>query len=297
LKLIRAATPPSIEIDCEVKGGIGEILADPTQIHQIVMNLCTNACHAMSANGGKLHLTVDRAIGHEFQSDGASGWNGDFVRLTVADTGHGIPRELMGKIFDPFFTTKEIGEGTGLGLSVVHSIVSDLEGHIQIRSIEREGTTVEILLPISRQDAGHNAIISEKIYYGNGELVIWLDDEEPLVTIGCHILKSLGYQPKGFSCPEECLKALRDDPHAFRLIFTDFNMPKMNGLVLAKKIREINSDIPIILCSGFSEEVTADNAKDKGLQDYLMKPARKHDIAMAAHKALQAGACNSSSVA
>ncbi|MGE4403741.1 MAG: ATP-binding protein [Desulfobulbus sp.] len=286
MKLIRAATSSSISIELDLKQDVGQIMADPTQIHQIVMNICTNACHAMALKGGKLRVAIERVHLDEQEAQVFHVQPGDFVRLIISDTGSGIPPELRQRIFEPFFTTKEVGKGTGLGLSVVHSIVSDLSGNIHVESEIGQGTAFTIHLPISLQPSTKKAIISENILYGNGEHLIWVDDEEPLVTMGCQILTSLGYQATGFVDPEQCLETVLQHSDRYQLIVSDYNMPKLNGLALLENIRSRGIEIPFILCSGFSEEITSENARQKGLHQYLMKPVRKYDIALAVYKTL-----------
>ncbi len=286
MKLIQAATSSSISIHLDLKENVGQIMANPTQIHQIVMNICTNACHAMAANGGKLSLIVKRVELNKEEARAFQIQPGTFVRLTFSDTGEGIPDAVQQRIFEPFYTTKEVGKGTGLGLSLVHSIVTDLAGSIHVDSKIGQGTTFTIHLPISQQQETQQAIISEKILYGNNEHIIWLDDEAPLMTMGCRILTSLGYQATGFTDPEQCLAEIVRHPDWFQLIISDYNMPKLNGLALLREIRARGINLPMILCSGFSEEISLENARQKGLQHYLMKPVRKYDIALNVHKAL-----------
>nr|WP_320009485.1 ATP-binding protein [uncultured Desulfobulbus sp.] len=287
IKLIRAATSSSISIELDLKQDVGQIMADPTQIHQIVMNLCTNACHAMALKGGQLRLAIERVHLNEQEARAIHVQSGDFIRLTISDTGSGIPSEIQQRIFEPFFTTKQVGKGTGLGLSVVHSIVTDLSGSIQVESEVDRGATFTIHLPISVQPRTKKAVISENILYGKGEHLLWLDDEEPLVTMGCQMLTSLGYSATGFTDPERCLQDVLEHPNRYQLIISDYNMPKLNGLALLDAIRSQGINIPFILCSGFSEEITPETAREKGLHQQLMKPVRKYDIALNVYQALR----------
>ncbi|MBM9612876.1 PAS domain S-box protein [Desulfobulbus rhabdoformis] len=287
IKLIRAATSSSISIQLDLKQDVGQIMADPTQIHQIVMNLCTNACHAMALKGGQLRLAIERVHLNEQEALAFRVQSGDFIRFTISDTGSGISPEIQQRIFEPFFTTKEVGKGTGLGLSVVHSIVNDLSGNIHMESEVDRGTTFTIHLPISLQPSTKKAVISEKILYGNGEHLIWVDDEEPLVSMGCQMLSSLGYKTTGFTDPEQCLQAVLEYPDRYQLIISDYNMPKLNGLDLLEAIRSQKINIPFILCSGFSEGITPESAREKGLHQHLMKPVRKYDIALSVYQALR----------
>ncbi|MGD9946938.1 MAG: ATP-binding protein [Desulfobulbus sp.] len=286
MKLIRAATSSSIAIELDLKQEVGQIMADPTQIHQIVMNICTNACYAMAREGGTLRLAIERVPLDEQEAFALHVQSGDFVRLTISDTGPGMQPDVMRRIFEPFFTTKEIGKGTGLGLSVVHAIVTDLSGDIHVESEAGQGTTFIIHLPITQQLTAPQAVISENILYGNSEHLIWVDDEEPLMTMGCQILTSLGYKATGFTDPVQCLDELRRNHRQYQLIISDFNMPKLNGLALLEQTRAMGIAIPFVLCSGFSEEITTENAQEKGLHQYLMKPVRKYDVALAVYTAL-----------
>lgn len=286
LKLIRAAMSSSISIDLTIAKDIGMVMADPTQIHQIIMNLCTNSCHAMGQNGGRLQISIERVPFTLEQAQRLQLLPGDFVRVVVQDTGSGIQKEQLEKIFEPFFTTKEVGKGTGLGLSVVHSIIQDLAGIIRVESSVGEGSLFEILLPITHKDSDQAEIVVDNLQYGQGEHVIWVDDEKTLVTLGCQILDSLNYKAHGFSDPRKCLAAIREQPKMFRLVISDFNMPKMNGLQLVEQIHNLNPGMPVILCSGYSESINCDNSRDHGVNLFLMKPVRKFDIATAISKVL-----------
>lgn len=286
LKLIRAAMSSSISIDLTIAKDIGMVMADPTQIHQIVMNLCTNSCHAMEQNGGRLQISIERVSFTLEQAQRLQLPSGDFVRLLIQDTGSGIQKEQLEKIFEPFFTTKEVGKGTGLGLSVVHSIIQDLSGSIRVESSVGEGSLFEILLPITHQDSDQVEFVVDNLQYGQGEHVIWVDDEKTLVTLGCQILDSLNYKTHGFTDPLKCLEAIREQPNMFSLVISDFNMPKMNGLQLVEQIRGLNPGLPIILCSGYSETINCNNFREHGVNLFLMKPVRKFDIATAIRKVL-----------
>lgn len=286
VKLLRSAISSSITINISLQDDVGEVVADPTQIHQIIMNLCTNSCHAMLPVGGALDISIQKMSIETKKAVKLNVQPGEFVCLAVSDTGSGISDEIMARMFDPFFTTKEIGRGTGLGLSVVHSIIKDLEGEIEVESKQDVGTVFRIYLPITEAKEEAQPIIAEQLFHGSGECVAWIDDEKPLVAMGCQMLKSLGYSAVGFTDPEEFLGAVADSPTTYKVIISDLNMPLVNGLDLFERLKMINSTIPFILCTGFSEDVNPRNAKEKGLDSFLMKPVRKYDIALAVYTAL-----------
>lgn len=286
VKLLRSAISSSITINISLQDDVGEVVADPTQIHQIIMNLCTNSCHAMLPAGGVLGISIQKMSIETAEAIKLNVQPGKFVCLSVSDTGGGISDEIMDRIFDPFFTTKEIGKGTGLGLSVVHSIIKDLKGEIEVDSKQNVGTTFKIYLPMTEAKEEAQPIIAEQLFHGSGECVAWIDDEKPLVAMGCQMLKSLGYSPIGFTDPEELLEAVTDSPATYKVIISDLNMPLVNGLDLFERLKVISSTIPFILCTGFSEDVNSRNAKERGLDSFLMKPVRKYDIALAVYTAL-----------
>jgi len=240
----------------------------------------------MGGNGGRLQITIERVQLSAEEAGKLQVQAGDFVRLAVRDSGCGIPEEQLARIFEPFFTTKEVGKGTGLGLSVVHSIVKDLAGSIRVESRLEQGTLIEIHMPITHQATEQTEVIADNMPSGQGEHIIWVDDEASLVTLGCQILESMHYQAHGFTDPLDCLAAVKGNPAMFSLVVADYNMPKMNGLSLTGKIHQLNPELPIIICSGFSETITAENAREHGLHQFLMKPVRKFDIAAAIDKAL-----------
>lgn len=287
IKLLRSATSTTIKFKTDIEENTGRIMADPTQIHQVIMNLCTNSCYAMSPAGGTLSVFFKKEQLADKQAESMGVAAGLYGCLTVSDTGCGMKKELVGKIFDPFFTTKEIGKGTGLGLSLVHSIVTDLGGAISVESKEGEGTTFAIFLPLS-EDRVEEIIpaISDSVFMGNGEKVAWVDDEKPLVSLGCKMLENLGYDALGYVDSKEFFEEFKQAPQHFDMIISDFNMPKMNGLELFQEIRKINRAVPFVMCSGYSEQINETNARDLGLSAYLSKPVSKSDVALAVYAAL-----------
>ena len=272
LKLMRSSLPTTIEISQDISAKCGTILADPTQIHQVVINLCTNAGYAMGDKGGK--LTVNLA-GVEIDTDFAANegiQHGSYVRLTVADTGCGMEAEVMERIFDPFFTTKPIGKGTGMGLSAVHGIVEEYGGKINVSSKHGKGTKFNIFLPVVKS----TPVLIEDTLTGSTPKgvgrILFVDDEEGIVNMSQKMLKRLGYDVVGETSSIIALAIFRTYPNSFDIVITDQTMPKMTGDVLAREILRIRPDIPIILCTGFSETFSPGKVKELGISDHLLKP-------------------------
>jgi PAS domain S-box-containing protein len=286
LKLLRASLPANIEIRNNVKSNQGSVMADQTQIHQIMMNLCTNALHAMGKNGGFLEVIL---VPVEPNTDEAAAYNdlkpGRYLKLTVTDSGCGMDSATIARIFEPYFTTKEIGEGTGLGLSMVHGIVQNHDGKIKVYSEPGAGTSFHILLPCIEVQANKETKTFEPLPVGT-ENVLFVDDEKVLVDIGEQMLKKLGYKVTGRTSPYEALEAFRANPDKFDLVITDMSMPRMSGEILAKDILKIRSDMPVIICTGFSNMFTPENASSMGIKEFLMKPITMHDLSKSIHNVL-----------
>ena len=276
--LIRATIPSTIRIKVDIPGEPGSILGDPTQMQQVLMNLCTNAAFAMRDKGGVLGIgLIDLDLP---PSDGNPHGiaPGHYVKLTVSDTGTGIPSDIMDRIFDPFFTTRKLGEGTGLGLSVVHGIVRQSDGHIIVESEPGGGATFSIYFPKIQEAAKNEGRGNGEIPAGH-ERILFVDDEELLVEMGEEILAGLGYEVTCRTNSREALSLLRENPSRFDLVITDQTMPELAGVELAKEILAIRPDIPIIMCTGFSHIVDAGSAKAAGISAFLMKPLTKKEIA------------------
>jgi PAS domain S-box-containing protein len=285
VKLIRASTPATISVKFDTKSESDLILGDPTQIQQVLMNLCTNAAYAMREKGGSLNIDLsDFSVS---ASDGSpEGMRpGLYVRLIVRDTGTGISPDIMNKIFDPFFTTKKLGEGTGLGLSVVHGIVKHSNGHITAESEPGRGSTFTVYFPKITGEVETAFVIDDELPTGS-ERILLIDDEEPLLEMGEDILAELGYEVTSRMSSREALSLLKDDPTRFDLVITDQTMPEMTGIDLAKETLAIRADIPIIMCTGFSYVVDADKAKAAGIKAFAMKPLTKREIARTVRKVL-----------
>jgi PAS domain S-box-containing protein len=274
LKLLRSSLPSTIEIrqDIAIPPEKGVILADPTQIHQVLMNLCTNAAHAMRDKGGILSVSLSSVEADAYLVSRYPDLKpGPYVRLTVGDTGHGVAPSILERIFDPYFTTKGPGEGTGMGLAVVQGIVKRHGGMITVHSEIGKGTTFHALFPRIEQEIVPEATAAEALPTGS-ERILFIDDEEPLVDLGKGMLESLGYSVTIKTNSLEALETFRARPDAFDLIITDVTMPAMTGIELAKELMAIRPDIPIILCTGFSELINEKQAKEMGIQEFVMKP-------------------------
>jgi PAS domain S-box-containing protein len=280
LKLMRASLPTTVEIRQDVSS-VESVLADPTQIHQVMMNLCTNSAHAMRENGGMLEVRLED-IDHDPQGapDFLKLQAGRYVKLTVRDTGHGIEPAVLDKIFDPFFTTKPQGEGTGLGLSVVHGIVKSHDGGIHIDSRPGEGTIVQVLFPVAHM-ARAPEVESSRALPGGRERILFVDDEPTLSMLGKQSLERLGYEVTAATSSTEALRLfrerMRDNP--FHLVVTDMTMPHMTGIELTREMARVNSDIRVILCTGFSERIDAEDVSEEGIKGFLMKPVLLKDLA------------------
>ncbi|MCX5855515.1 MAG: PAS domain S-box protein [Deltaproteobacteria bacterium] len=286
LKLLRSSLPATIKINQSITATSAMVLADSTQIHQVVINLCTNASHAMRETGGELNIKLDHERVDSGKTHHPLGLSaGDYARLTVSDTGHGIDASIMDRIFDPFFTTKGPGEGTGLGLSVVYGIVRDHSGVINVASEPGKGTTVSVYLPLVETVELIQKSKPELIA-GGSERILFIDDEPALVEVGSIMLTSLGYYVTSKTSSIEALEVFRVRPYDFDLVITDMTMPNMTGIELAQKIMRTRPGIPIILCTGFSETITPEKAKTLGLREFIMKPIIKIQIAEAIRRVL-----------
>ena len=285
LKLLRSSLPVTIEIRENIQSD-SLVMADPAQIHQVLMNLCTNAGHAMQEKGGILKIDLaDVRLDSEFASKHPGIKPGTFLRLTLSDTGHGMPPDIMDRIFDPFFTTKEKGEGTGLGLAVVHGIVNSLKGIITAYSDPEKGTTFNIFLPVMEREAMREKSVEKSLLTGT-ERILFIDDEPPLLDLGKKILESLGYKVEIRSSAVEALELFKAHPERFDLVITDMTMPKMTGEQLSEQMMAVRPDIPVILCTGFSAKMDEKKARAMGLRAFVFKPILKRDIAEAIRKVL-----------
>jgi PAS domain S-box-containing protein len=285
LKLLRSSIPTSTEIRQNIPTDIDTILADPTQINQVLINLCTNADHAMPDGGIIKVILKNVELGENATAQYHNLNPGRYVNLIVSDTGHGIPKEEIDRIFDPYFTTKEVGKGTGMGLAVVHGIVKGHNGLITVESELEKGTTFSMFFPVVEKEAVVETESDEDLPAGN-ERILFVDDEESIAKLGHRRLERLGYKLESTTSPIKALALFRSQPDQFDLIITDLTMPKMTGDKLVKEILNIRSDIPIILCTGFSEKIDEKKAKEIGAADYIEKPLDKRDFAFKVRKVL-----------
>jgi len=286
LKFLRASLPSTIDIRGHIETAPGTVFADPTQIHQIIMNLCTNAHHAMRENGGILEVNLRAVhVDEERASSNTELKEGSYVQLTVSDTGHGMDEQIMARIFDPYFTTKEKGVGTGLGLAVVHGIVTKYGGCIEVESTPGKGSKFDLYFPVIQEAELPAPAEKEEMPRGK-ERILFIDDEPPLVEIGQQMLVRLGYEVVTNSNSIDGLNQFLAEPGKFDLVISDMTMPNLTGDVLAKKIMEIDSRVPIILCTGFSERISEEQARSLGISALLMKPLGMHSLAKTVRSAL-----------
>ncbi len=279
LKLLRASLPTTLEMDAIIEP-VGTVMADPTQIHQLIMNLCTNARDAMENVEGTLTVILEPVVmGAEEAVRYPRLTPGNYCKLTVCDTGQGIPSHIMEKIFDPFFTTKGEGRGTGMGLAVVHGIVERIGGAITVDSTPGEGACFIIFLPVIEDRPSAILPASLKVP-GGSERILFVDDEPFQTDLGCQMLGRLGYRVQAFTRSSEALEAFEADPEAVDLVITDMTMPEMTGDELARRIMAIRPDLPIILCTGYSERMTEEAAEALGIRGFAMKPIIIRELAL-----------------
>jgi len=286
LDLLRATLPTTIEIRKDLAKDAGVVNADPTQMHQVIMNLATNAGHAMQKDGGVLEVTLANVelddLSAEKHLDLAAG---SYLRLTVSDTGHGMTAEIMERIFDPYFTTKDTGEGTGLGLSVAHGIVKTHGGTITVYSEPGEGTTFHVYLPLILEEEREKKESEGPLPTGN-ERILFIDDEEILLEIGGQILEQLGYEVVTKRSSVQALELFRAEPDRFDVVVTDMTMPHMTGDKLARQLMKIRPQIPIILCTGHSGLASEEKAEEIGIKAFVMKPLVMRSLAETVRKVL-----------
>jgi PAS domain S-box-containing protein len=286
VKFLRASIPATVEIRQHLIDESCNIMADPTQMHQIIMNLCTNAAQAMKRTGGLLKIelaTIELAQGeiphhHDLKP-------GHYLKLTVSDTGHGIEPALQLRIFDPFFTTKSKEEGTGLGLSVVFGIVKSHGGVITVYSEPGQGASFSVYLPRIIHKEAINGTLSGPVI-GGTERILLVDDEPALVEMGTLMLSPLGYEVTGVTSSREALDLFRAEPERFDLVITDMTLPKMTGLDLSREMLQIRPDLPIVLCSGIRESGTEKQVKSLGIKAYCIKPLTRIELSRVIRKVL-----------
>jgi PAS domain S-box-containing protein len=287
LDFLRASIPSTIAIEPNLEPHLGSVIADATQIQQLVMNLCTNSAHSMAQTGGTLTVSLggktvtETTVGQVGQVE-----PGPYLVLTVRDTGHGIDRDHLDHIFEPFFTTKEQGAGTGMGLAVVHGIVIGHNGAIFIQSEPGQGTQFDIFLPETAARPDNSNFTSPKALPPGSERILLVDDEESLTDVGQKLLESLGYQVTVRNSGLQAFQLLKDDPQRFDLLITDQTMPQMTGAELAQKALELRPDLPVILCTGYSDRISPEQAELLGIRKFLYKPSQLWELAEAVREVL-----------
>lgn len=279
LKLIRSSIPATIVISQNLQPDCGPVKAEPTQIHQIVLNLSTNAYHAMEANGGELKVNLKEIKLGPYDLVNTDMLPGPYACLTVTDTGLGMNKDIVDRIFEPFFTTKEKGKGTGMGLSVVHGIVKAMNGAIKVYSEPGRGTEFRVYLPVIENISEKQSFLVEEPITGGTERILLVDDEEAILTMEKQSLVRLGYHVTSRTGSIEAFEAFHTNPDRFDLVITDMSMPKMPGDKLAVELIKIRPEIPVLLCTGFSEIMTAEKIKSLGIRALLMKPVAIRELA------------------
>jgi PAS domain S-box-containing protein len=286
LKMLRATIPSTVDIREDFSAATDLVLADPTQVSQVLMNLCTNAAHAMRKKGGVLSISLsNRALSDKTGETPPGLSPGEYVILTVSDTGHGIPPEIMGRIFEPYYTTKEAGEGTGMGLAMVDGFVKDHGGIVLVRSKPGEGSAFEVFFPLHHAEAEPEEDEPHPLPKGK-EKILFVDDEKDLADIGKQMLEQLQYE---VTIQTDCLKALalfREAPDRFDLVVTDMTMPHMTGADLALELMTLRPDVPIVLCTGFSEMISGEKAEKMGIRAFVTKPLSLRVLAETVRKVL-----------
>ena len=279
LKLLRASLPATIEIRQDIEKDSGQIMSDPTRIHQVVMNLCTNAFHAMEETGGLLEVSLRKI---NLSSDDLTDLNiasGQYVCLKVADTGHGMEHDVLMKIFDPYFTTKETGKGTGLGLAVTYGIVKSISGDIRVKSEPGKGTVFYVYLPLINETLVSEKTETSRMPPTGTEHILLVDDEEMVISIEKQMLESFGYRVTPCRSSVEALDLFSAQPTRFDLIITDLTMPDMTGDKLASELMKIRPDIPVILCTGYEKKISKKKVEALGINGFLLKPIVLKELA------------------
>jgi PAS domain S-box-containing protein len=285
VKLLRSTIPSTIEIKQDIDSNCKNVLADPTQIHQVIMNLCTNAYHAMRKSGGTLSISLQQIEFRNTDKKLALA-KGTYLKLGISDTGMGIPKEIQGKIFEPYFTTKSKGEGTGLGLAVVHGIVNSLKGDIRLDNKPGQGTCFQVYLPVAEEE---NQFIPKKItkpLSRGREKILFVDDDAAIAQMSKVMLVKLGYDVTALVDSMEALEIFKRSETDFDIIITDMTMPKMTGGQLAEQVLAIRPGMPIILCTGFSELINEKQAVKMGICKYLLKPVDNLELSQAVREVL-----------
>jgi two-component system cell cycle sensor histidine kinase/response regulator CckA len=286
VKLLRASIPSSIAIQTQYAPDLPRVDAKPNRIHQVIMNLCTNAAQAIGNAPGTIRITLDlKNVAPSPDAPDSRLPSGDYVRLVVQDDGQGIPEELLGRIFEPFFTTKAQGKGSGMGLSVVHGIVQTHQGHIFVQSLPEQGARFEVWLPAVTENQETGETVQSPPAKGS-ERILYVDDERALGLMMNRMLTSLGYAITVCDNPTRALAMVQDQPLAFDLVITDLTMPQMTGLVLADKLSQVRPDLPVLLCTGYGDQIGENKCREVGILELIHKPVSKMELATVIRRAL-----------
>ncbi len=277
-RLVRTMLPSTIKINQDIDDKCERISIDPVHLHQVLVNLCTNSGHAMENTHGELVLSLKQ---HERDDAGR-----DWIKITIADTGHGIEPELLEKIFDPYFTTKEKEQGTGMGLAVVHGVVHNQGGRLEVDSEVGKGTSVHIYFPICEEQTSLDQVVDlSELQHGHGKILL-VDDEEQVVDVAAELLRNLGYDVTGVASSRKALRLFIEAPDDFDLLITDLTMPDLTGIELCSEVKKVRPDLPVILCTGYSEKVTTELLGRVGIDRYCVKPVAMKEFAEAVSSVL-----------
>ena len=289
LRLTRSSLPATIEMSIDIDEAAPEVLADTGQVHQVVMNLATNAAHAMRGGAGRLGVVLGTLLADEdYCRSRPSLRPGTYAVLTVSDTGHGMDEATCARIFEPFFTTKEPGEGTGLGLSVVRGIMEDHDGAILVRSRPGEGTTFELFFPQTTGEAPRSEEPATAVHTGKGESVLLVDDEPALCRAVGSMLRRWGYKVTAFSDPVEAMAQFSASPASYHIVLTDNMMPKMSGFDLIREVHALRPDVPAVLISGVNTNLSGEALRSFGVTRHVPKPVDPTSLSQAVRRALDA---------
>ncbi len=290
LKLLRFTLPAGIELDISLRERPLAVSCDANQIGQVLMNLCTNAWHAMEDDAGRIEIKLDQArIDAETGQKPEGLADGDYAKLLVRDNGRGMDEATRERIFQPFFTTKDVGKGTGLGLSVVYGIVKAHHGAIDVRSAPGEGTSVAIYLPLTETpEASGEKKPATSTVRGNGQRVLYVDDEVAMVLLVQRMLDRSGFTTRGFTDAREAVDAVRADPHGFDIVVTDFNMPDLTGIAVATEVRRLRPDLPVLITAGYITDELRASAVKAGVRQIVFKPNIVDELCPIIHDLLSA---------
>ena len=289
-RLLRATLPAGVELTTHFSGDAPDIVCHPNGIHQVLVNLCTNAWHAMEGHPGRISLILDDVTVLAGSTGGPGVVRpGRYARLTVTDTGKGMDAETLGRVFEPFFTTRPVGQGTGLGLAIVHGIMTNLGGAINASSEQGRGTTFELFFPAApaEHQIQHADVPPAGVPRGQGQHILFLDDEQALVNLGARILERHGFRVTGHTSADEALAAIQRNPGGFDLVVTDYHMPRVSGVHLAREIGTLYPDLPVMLASGLVTDALKAEAAAAGVRHLLDKPYSAIDLCALVHRALQ----------